>query len=387
MRLLVVTDHRFIAGPDGGIYDTYCFDREFFADYRRVFEEVRVAARVRVEAVPERAARSDGDGVEFVRLADVQGGRWAASPPRRYRENLPRAVAWADAVCVRIPSIAGTHAARWARAAGKPVMFELIGDPLSAVQGPQHGLATRGFGVLLAAATWCVTRTATVGSYVSQRHLQRRYPIRAGALSESISSIRLRASELRPARQFLRAPAPLRLILVASLVPVKDHATLLDGMARALAAGVDVQLLLCGDGPLRAELQTRARTLGIAERVTFHGHVTDRGRLHALTDAADLFVMTSVSEGMPRAMIEAMARGLPCIGTRAGGIVELLDRASSVSVGDSDALGSLIVSLARAPERLSAMAVHSHETALQYVDSVLSARRQRLLRSLRAAVR
>lgn len=387
MKLLVVTDHRFLSAADGSIHDTYCFDRTFFDDYRRVFSEVRVAARVRDEPIPERASRSDGDGVSFVRLDDVQGGRWAASLPRRYRQALPAAVTWADAVCVRIPAIAGSHAAHWANKAGKPLMFELIGDPLSAVQGPEHGLATRSFGLLLAAATRWITRRATVGSYVSRHHLQRRYPVRPGIPTESISSIRLSADDIRPARRWSRAPAPLRLVLTASLVPVKAHCMLLDAVAHACRLGVDTTLALCGDGPLRAPLQRQAQSLGIEQRVTFHGHVVSRSRLHRILDESDLFVMTSVSEGMPRAMLEAMARGLPCIGTRAGGIGELLDHSMSVRVGDSRGLGALIHELSRAPHRLSAMAEYSHAVVQEYVDAVLSARRQRLLHALHDAAR
>lgn len=396
MKLLVVTDHRFFAGPDfssadasrpqrGAVYDTYCFDRGFFDDYSRIFDQVRVAARVRHEPVPDEALRADGRGLEFVALGDIQGARWVLAPPACHMSRLRAAVDWADAVCVRIPSIAGVHAFRRAAARKKPVMFELIGDPLSAVQGPGHGLATRAFGLLLAAATRHITGRATAGSYVSRAHLQARYPAKRGAPTESISSIRLRASELRAPRRFPAAPATFELVLIASLVPVKAHEMLLAALAHACKRGVNARLQLLGDGPRRVALEALASELGVRERVVFHGHVVERARMDEILDACDLFVMTSVSEGMPRAMIEAMARGLPCVGTRAGGIAELLGPSELVPVGDHRALGELIAALARDPARLERLAAHSRKTAEQYLDSVLSARRQRLLSALHDA--
>lgn len=382
MRLLVATDHRFFAW-DGATFDTYCFDRGFFDDYRTVFDEVCVAARMRQETPPAGARRADGDGVTFVPLPDVRGWRWTLAPTGLYLRALSEAVSWADAVCLRVPSVAAERAFAMARRLGRPTMFEMIGDPIAALQAAQHGWLAAAGGRYHAHKTWALIRGSACGSYVSRAHLQQRFPAASGAPTESISSIRLPRSEILPARTFDPRPAPLIAVLTASLVAVKCHDVLLRGVAAARSAGADVRLHLMGDGGLRGALEALAGELGIEQHTVFHGHVADRARMNAILDDAELFVMTSASEGMPRSMIEAMARGMPAIGSRAGGIAEILMPEQTFAPGDWHALGRMLTQIATDRARLNRYAQHSHATALEFSSDVLSARRQRLLRYLR----
>ena len=319
-RLLVVTDNTFYREGEE-VFDRFCFDRVFFDDYAAVFDEVRVAARVDHTGRVEGMHRSDGAGVTFVDLEDVHGSRWVLAPWWRHCRPLADAVAWADAVCVRIPAVAGWHAARLARRHGKPLMFELIGDPLAGAVG---SVSQRVGGIIQYWRTRQIVRWSSVGAYVSRAHLQRRYPSAAGAVTASISSIRLPAAAFRPPRTAPASSDGLRLICVGSFLPVKNHATLLDAVALARQSGLAVSLTLVGDGPLRPLIEARIAALDLRDQVRLTGHLAGRARVAATLDAADLFVMPSWSEGMPRAAIEAMARGLPVIGSDVPGVRELL---------------------------------------------------------------
>lgn len=102
---------------------------------------------------------------------------------------------------------------------------------------------------------------------------------------------------------------------------VKDLPTLLQAVAlipEPLRGSV--QLLIAGDGSQRAVLSKTCADLGIESRVTFLGARTD---VRDLMSAADGFVMSSITEGLPMALIEAMATDLPCVATAVGGIPEL----------------------------------------------------------------
>jgi glycosyltransferase involved in cell wall biosynthesis len=96
-----------------------------------------------------------------------------------------------------------------------------------------------------------------------------------------------------------------------------------------------------------------------------------------------MFVMPSRSEGLPRAMVEAMARGLPCIGSRVGGITELLPLEDTVPVGDPGALANAIQTVLRDPKRLERMSERNLATASEYRADVLRARRIAVYRYLR----
>ena len=110
-------------------------------------------------------------------------------------------------------------------------------------------------------------------------------------------------------------------ITMGRLVPVKDHETLLRAMARVRAAGTPVNLLIAGDGPLKDQLTECATALGVRDRVTFLGYRPDAETVLA---AADLFVLSSESEGLSNTILEAMASGLPVVATQVGGADELV---------------------------------------------------------------
>ena len=128
-------------------------------------------------------------------------------------------------------------------------------------------------------------------------------------------------------------PAPLRrdlgisdsaplLLSVGRLEPIKGHRHLIRALATPPLEETDVVVVLAGDGAHRAELEGLAANLGLADRVRFLGARTDVPELMA---ACDAFVMPSDSEGLPFALLEAMAAGLPVIATAVGKIPSLLE--------------------------------------------------------------
>jgi glycosyltransferase involved in cell wall biosynthesis len=109
---------------------------------------------------------------------------------------------------------------------------------------------------------------------------------------------------------------------VGCLAPRKDYSTLLDSMALLASRGVPFRLLLVGDGPEREMLEQRAGELGLAPFVTFLG---ERPDVHRLLPLMDVFVLSSREEGIPNALLEAMASARPSVATAVGGTPEVLD--------------------------------------------------------------
>jgi glycosyltransferase involved in cell wall biosynthesis len=123
-------------------------------------------------------------------------------------------------------------------------------------------------------------------------------------------------------------------ITVANLRVTKDHANLLAAARLVADARPDVHFLVVGDGPLRAELEALAVRLGLEGQVHFLGSRSD---VADLLLAADLFVLASLHEGLPIAMLEAMVAGLPAVLTAVGGIPEAVtDRAEALLVPARD---------------------------------------------------
>jgi glycosyltransferase involved in cell wall biosynthesis len=137
---------------------------------------------------------------------------------------------------------------------------------------------------------------------------------------------------------------------VGRLNLVKDLGTLFIAFA-GLPEDVRARarLYLVGDGPERGALEAQRDALSLGERVTFLGA---RGDVTELLMAADAFVMSSKSEGLPMVLLEAMAAGIPCVATAVGGIPKLFgeDRGLLVPAQDPQALAAAMALVARAPE-------------------------------------
>ena len=117
------------------------------------------------------------------------------------------------------------------------------------------------------------------------------------------------------------APDDLIIGTVAALRPDKNHARLLRAFA-TVAATTSARLVIVGDGPCRASLEADARSLGIADRVTFTGAAVDpSSHYHAM----DVFTLSSDTEQMPLSVLEAMASGLPIVSTDVGDVSVMVE--------------------------------------------------------------
>lgn len=150
---------------------------------------------------------------------------------------------------------------------------------------------------------------------------------------------------------------------VGRLSPEKGHHYLLRALAAARSAIPSIACLIAGDGPLRHEIATQVRTLGLEGVCRFLGEVP---AVETVLAAADVAVLPSVFEGMPNIVLEAMAMGCPVIATAVGGSTELVRHGETgflVPQADAAALADALLELARSPERRSEMRARSREIA------------------------
>jgi len=133
---------------------------------------------------------------------------------------------------------------------------------------------------------------------------------------------------------------------VGRLVPAKDHITLIRSIAILTAAMPEAELHILGDGPCRAAISQTAESLGIANRVFLHGASLN---VSGFLSTLDLFVLSSIDEGLPISLMEAMAAGLPVVSTRLPGLTELAPEsvvAGYCNPGQPESLAEQILSAA-----------------------------------------
>jgi colanic acid/amylovoran biosynthesis glycosyltransferase len=141
------------------------------------------------------------------------------------------------------------------------------------------------------------------------------------------SPLGIDTTTLTPA-PFREHPRPFTVTYVGRLAPEKGQSLLLEAVARLRGAGCDVRVRLVGDGPDRAALESQAARDSIESTVIFEGYVSGE-RLAACYQDTDAFVLTSLFEGIPMVLMEAMAKQIACVAPRITGIPELIEEGVS----------------------------------------------------------
>lgn len=160
-------------------------------------------------------------------------------------------------------------------------------------------------------------------------------------------------SDLR--RQLGLAPQAQLIGTVGRLSPEKGLHHLLEAAVKLSADLPEALFLIVGDGPARTELEALSASLGLSGRVIFHGYCADVAQVYP---ALDLFVLPSLTEGMPMALLEALSYGVPVVATRVGEVPALLGdgRGRLVSPGRPEELAQAISGLLADPAAARAMA-------------------------------
>jgi glycosyltransferase involved in cell wall biosynthesis len=385
MKVCVALEQRFYGTPDGAVWTDGPCARPFWDRYLEVFDEVQAIARVRpIAKAPDGVVRADGEGVAFSPVVHYIGPRDYLRKAIAVRKSVICGAGTANAIVLRVPSNLASVLVPTLVRRGQPYALEVVGDPYDAfspgaIKHPLRPFLRRWFAHEL--RKQC--RQAFAAAYVTAEALQRRYPIGPDGRSFYYSDVQLSgltAQNPRPATQ----KSLWKLISVGSLEHLyKAQDVQIDAVARCRRQGLDIELILVGDGQHRGALAARAAQRGIASSVHFRGQLASGEPIRDELDCADLFLLPSRQEGLPRAMIEAMARALPCIGSTVGGIPELLPAEDMVPPADADALASKIAEIVSDPQRMHRMSARNLARAGDFQEDILRERRVEFYRYVR----
>lgn len=404
MRLIVTCEHRFSLASDGSVWSRGCYDYPFWERYLAAFDSVRIMARAKVEpGIDESYQAVTGPAVEFWPLPFYLGPEQFLFRRGKIRRSLLSAVEPGDTLLCRVGSPLADELLPSFWKEDRPYGLEVVGDPYEAM-GPhtiRHPLRPLFRSLAVCSLRRQCTRAVAV-AYVTRDHLQKRYPCPAHSVgvsdvgpldfrsnpkvfTTSYSSVSCENTQfVERARSYHEDERP-RILFVGSLAQMYKGADILIAAVKHLLPVIVPTVVLVGAGKHRAELEKRCRKLGVSEYVTFLGELSSGQAIRDQMDRATLFVMPSRTEGLPRAMIEAMTRALPCIGTRVGGIPELLADEDLVAPGDVAGLATKIKEVWADPERLSRMSERNLRQVQEYRPEALGKRRNEFYRFLRKA--
>lgn len=385
MKLVFAHDTRFVRDANGRMWSdrgSFPWDR-----YLDVAESITVVSRVRGLAPGESTARmapQSHPAVSFVELPDLASPVGRLVKRRRARRQLKTILQEADALVSRLPSQIGGLASDVAHELGMVWAAEVVTDPWDSMwnYGSWQGR-------VYAPLAWWETRRqlrrAPFSLYVTERFLQRRYPPGGHTAGVSDVWIELDAEALdRRLARIATQPRPLVIGTIAALLPFKGFDTLFAALASARAGLPPFEVRVLGAGDVD-QYRGMADAAGVGGEVRFEGTLPAGGPVLQWLDGIDVYVQPSRQEGLPRAMVEAMSRACPVVGSTAGGIPELLDDDCVHKPGDAAALARLLV-VAADPDRQRAQAARNAEVAARYAPDVLDARRKQFFRAFADAV-
>jgi glycosyltransferase involved in cell wall biosynthesis len=226
-----------------------------------------------------------------------------------------------------------------------------------------------------------ISRAAIATLYWTSRKMPQRYPSSSNAYTCVAPRIFLGSGYSSPAKISERYQRIIdartnqsawNLGFIGSFAQLyKGPDILLQALAVCLRGGVRVKSSWVGTGLYLESMRSLARKLGIAENVSFLGQLEFGSSVYDFLDSIDLFLMPSRAEGLPRALVEAMARGCPCIGSNVGGIPELLAPEDMVPTNDPEALAQKIMEVTSDLSRMKAMSERNLARAKQFDPEVL----------------
>lgn len=386
MKAAFIHSARLQRHSDGRVYSGGQFPYAIWRRYLRHFSSLTVITRLKeVSFIDAGLDESSGPGVSFIGIPDDHGRLLKQLRVRRHSAVLKKALSECDCLIVRSCAV-GWVAAHIAHQLNIPVVLEVVGDPFTALW--YHGsLAAK----MWAPFAWLEARRsirdATFVNYVTRSFLQERYPTKGIAacvsdvLLPTVSRDVLDARLQRVSSAGVCRPRRFRCGLMGDLyAKYKGLDIAIRAVSDLASRGVHVDLHVLGRGPTDS-WEKFARRLGIRHSIHFDGTRLAGREVFEWLDSLDLYIQPSLTEGLPRSLIEAMSRGLPCLGSACGGIPQLLSAECLHSPGDYRQLSGQMGLILTDRQLRSAQAQRNFLEAAKYSPECLDPQRDDFFRA------
>ena len=387
MNIIFALDHIF--KTQGGEVYSNTFSYEILRRYVDVFDEVTIVARQRELEDTQEMLLSSGKGVSFVFLESVSSLKSYVGLRQRHKKKLQKIVREHDGVIVKLPSEFGLMTAAIARKEQKLYLVEVVGCAWDAMWN-YGGMKSKLYApYLYYKMKHCVQKAYAV-SYVTARFLQERYPSSKLAGTIGLSDVSLpEVNKGILEKRIEKIKALEGKIIFATMANLDLNYKGLDIALKALSSlhnlNISFEYHIAGAGdPTKYKIM--AEELGIEDKVVFEGYLSGRDTVFSWLDGVDIYLQPSLVEGLPRALIEAMSRGCPAVGSSVGGIPELLDRSMVFSHTNVEKFQEIILTLLNDKSLMLTEAKENFINAKKYESGSLDAKRKEFLIQFRESI-
>lgn len=379
MRILFVHDHPF---KRSGVqyYSSGGLPASIWPRYTSVFEHVTVVGRDDglLTEKDKGYTSSNAENVTFNLLPSLTNLKSLLLGNKKVEQAAKALVGNHDGVIARLPSRLGHLFAKEAIKQNKPYAIEVVGCPWDALWN-YGGLKGKLFAPYAALELKRLARVSRFALYVTEHFLQSRYPAHKEAVTTFCSNVEI--------------PSVDNAVLTGRLDKI-SNSTVGEPITFGLIAnysskykGIDVaikalktanlpnwQFKVLGSGDA-SHYKKLAQDLGVEDKVHFVGSLPSGSPVFDWVDSVDIYLQPSLTEGLPRALMEAMSRGAPALASKVGGIPELLEESELIQAGDYKELANKIKILIKDKDLQKKLAKQGFEKSKSYNKELLDMRR------------
>ena len=391
MNIVVISDAHFYRMPNGEVYTSEVYDRIFFGRFLNVFNSIYVVGRVHdVKNIDASYQRVDDEKINIWPLPDFYGGIGVIMNILSLTKLCVEYIRNGHIIILRAPGIVsiicGLICLLFKRS--KVLGMEVIGDPWTlfdkgVVKSKFSSIAKyfETYGLKI------IARNFNGVSYVTEKYLQQMYPCKATINAKGIDDyFTANYSSIILPDDSIKEPRVYDNNVFFNIVHVsanytnygKGHIPLIRAINYIVDRGVkNIHLTFIGDGPYREKFEDEVKRLGIDKYVSFIGRLPNGLEVKKRISMSDIMVFPTVSEGLPRVLLEAMSEGLPCLSSPVCGIPEILEEKYLFAHDDYVGFAEKIIYLMNNVKELNEMSKKNVEIAGRYTETELQKRRDK----------
>lgn len=388
MNVLFVHDHKFKEN-DGRYFSEGKITDDVLSRYLDSTENISIVSRMEAMSNISQLSQIKLNNIKFV---PVKGLVFSEIFSRFFIENsivIINNISKSDFLVVRMPSFLGAYALILNLFIKKKYFIEFVGDPKEALMTSKENinLPFKLFAYIFSDLNKFFIKRADGVIYVTQFALQQDYP--TNGLADYASNVEVTIQEkIINIDDYKIHGEKFKIGLIGSF---NNH---YKGITQAITAlsllnssDENIELHILGSGSLESHYKSLAKKLGVDHLVFFDGILKGGGEVADWLSSLDLYIQPSYTEGLPRALIEAMSVGLPAVASDVGGIPELLSKDALIRPYDSEALSKKIKCFVDSQQLRFEQGKLNYLKSKEYDQEVLKQRRSEFWKAARNIVK
>ncbi len=363
-------------------YTSGGLNKQFLTKYLKYFDTVTLITRKEKlkEEEKEKVATCSDNNIFFHPIENYSMLKWLLG---KYNKKIKEEMKQKDFIIIRVPSFIGIIALHYAIKLNKNYVVEMVGCPWDSLWN--YGNIQ---GKIIAPIMYLLTkyylRKAKNVIYVSNEFLQKRYPNKHNNIGCSDVNL-LYIDEKKLESRISKIENKIedenyKLGLIGSLnVNFKGHNTAIKALKMLKNNKIELHFLGAGK---KEKWENMAKKYHVENQVFFDGTLPGGEKVYGWMDELDLYLIPSLQEGLPRALVEAMSRACPVIGSNIGGIPELIGKEYIFGKKNAKKLAEMLKSIIYDKKELVKMAKKNFEKSLEFESNKLETKKDKFMKNI-----